>query len=434
MARLRIRLELNRGGAGVPLPKLARVVDEARKFFDMLADDVRIAGNGGQWLAADFDSKALNFTAEYIGEVSPSQVRDFYAAFDGVTSLRRATISQFARIADAIDQDELIGFGLYQGDAEEEPSEWRSLSKRDAVRILGEIRLLEEEAGDGEQESRLPAAASGMFHERREREVGTRALESRVLDRIARVEGELSEHSQAISELRGRTAVTEQSLGRLLSSVEDFCDRAAQQFAKAPIAPVAPVSLPLPVEALPVAAPVPIPPSAPVPPPSDTVVASSAAAIERPARNLWIIPVSACLAAAAAGILYFGGVFTPPASSASARVETAVVTPNPVAAVAPAPTLPAVARVPAASVRVEVYARESTWLSAWVDGKAVWANLIDANQVRTFEAATLVKLRLGNAGGVDVRWNGKAVGPIGRNGQVKDIDFTPARFQILPGN
>ena len=185
MARLRIRLELNREGAGVPLPKLARVVDEARKFFDMLAEDVRIVRDGGEWLAADFDSKSLNFTAEFIGEVSAPQVRDFYAAFDGVTSLRRATISQFAQIAEAIEPDELIGFGLYQGDADEEPVEWRSLSKRDAVRILEEIRLLDEAAGDGEQESRLPAAASGMFHQRREREGAPRALDSRLLDRIS---------------------------------------------------------------------------------------------------------------------------------------------------------------------------------------------------------------------------------------------------------
>ena len=36
MSRLRIRMELNRGGVGVPLHKLASVVDEAQKFFRML--------------------------------------------------------------------------------------------------------------------------------------------------------------------------------------------------------------------------------------------------------------------------------------------------------------------------------------------------------------------------------------------------------------
>src|SRR5260370_20886719 len=97
----------------------------------------------------------------------------FYAAFDGVTSLRRATIAQFARIADSIDEDELIGFGLYQSDEESEPSEWRSLSKRDALRINEEIRLLLDRAGARDGESRIPAAldanaAASLFRDRRE--------------------------------------------------------------------------------------------------------------------------------------------------------------------------------------------------------------------------------------------------------------------------
>src|SRR5262249_11161966 len=135
MSRLRIRMELNRGGVGVPLHKLASVVEEAQKFFRMLGDDVHIDNDRGEWLGLDFDNKSLNFTAEYVGPVEPAQVREFYAAFDGVTLMRRATIAQFARIADAIEEDELIGFGLYQNDQEIEPSEWRSLSKREALRI-----------------------------------------------------------------------------------------------------------------------------------------------------------------------------------------------------------------------------------------------------------------------------------------------------------
>src|SRR5258708_2782852 len=116
MARLRVRVELNRGGVGVPLHKLASVVDEAQKFFHMLADDVRIEKGKGEWLGFDFDHESLNFTAEYVGPVSAEQVRAFNAAFDGTTSLRRGTIDQFARITSAIGEDELIGFGLYQGE------------------------------------------------------------------------------------------------------------------------------------------------------------------------------------------------------------------------------------------------------------------------------------------------------------------------------
>src|SRR5579883_2497051 len=108
MARLRIRIELSRGGVGVPLGKLASVVDEAQKFLRMLAEDIHVDSNG-EWLGFDFDHESLNFTAEFTGPVTAEQVAAFHAAFDGTTSLQRATIAQFARITNAIDEDELIG-------------------------------------------------------------------------------------------------------------------------------------------------------------------------------------------------------------------------------------------------------------------------------------------------------------------------------------
>ena len=107
MSRLRIRIELNRGGVGVPLHKLASVVEEAQKFFHLLTEDVQIDQSKGEWLGFDFGNESLNFTAEFVGPVTVEQVAAFRAAFDGTTSLRRATISQFARITDAIEQDEL---------------------------------------------------------------------------------------------------------------------------------------------------------------------------------------------------------------------------------------------------------------------------------------------------------------------------------------
>src|SRR5437016_9836776 len=195
MARLRIRLELNRGGVGVPLEKMARVVDEAQRFFRMLGEDVHIDKDSGDWLGFDFDHESLNFTAEFVGPVDATQVRDFYAAFDGVTQLRRATIAQFAHIADAIGEDELIGFGLYQDDRQSEPGEWRSLSKREALRITEEIRMLLDRAGDGDGESRLPAAldpgaAASLFRDRREH--------GGLAERVARLENEMTRQGEAI--------------------------------------------------------------------------------------------------------------------------------------------------------------------------------------------------------------------------------------------
>src|SRR5712671_7919075 len=157
MARLRIRIELNRGGMGVPLYKLASVVDHAQKFFHMLSEDIHIDHTKGERRGFDFDHESLNFTAEFVGHVTAEQVSDFNASIDGTTPLRRATIAQFARITEAIEEDELIGFGLYMSDEGNEPSDWRCLSRRDALRITEEIQMLIEASGEMDHESHLPA-------------------------------------------------------------------------------------------------------------------------------------------------------------------------------------------------------------------------------------------------------------------------------------
>ena len=136
---------------------MASVVEETRKFFYLLSEDVHIEADRGEWLASDFDAESLNFTAEYAGPVSADQAHAFGAAFSGATSLRRDTIAQFTRIADFLGEDELVGFGLYQSDQETEPTEWRCLSKRDAMRFGDEIKLLAQAAGEQMSETQLPA-------------------------------------------------------------------------------------------------------------------------------------------------------------------------------------------------------------------------------------------------------------------------------------
>jgi len=241
MPRLRIRIELNRGGVGVPLHKLASVVDEAQKFFYLLTEDVQIDQSKGEWLGFDFGNESLNFTAEFVGPVTAEQVAAFRAAFDGTTSLRRATISQFARITDAIEQDELIGFGLYLSDEGNEPSEWRCLSRRDALRITEEIQLLIAASGEAERESHLPAVtASGagarLFSDRRERGLESakwaayvREVEANVDRRITRVEQALEGQSSLIEDLHAKSSSTEDSVRKLLTAVEGFCAQTTRQ-------------------------------------------------------------------------------------------------------------------------------------------------------------------------------------------------------------
>lgn len=269
MARLRIRIELNRRMAGVPLDKMASVVEETRKFFYLLAEDVRMEADRGEWLASDFDAESLNFTAEYGGPVSAEQVQAFGAAFSGATSLRRATIAQFTRIADFLGEDELVGFGLYQSDQEMEPTEWRCLSKRDAMRFGDEIRLLAEAAGEHLPETQLPAvlpqvmngsiAGRRLFKDRREREAlaadpskAVREMESNFARRIGLLEEEVAEQTRRMQQISGNPEAAEEKFQKLLSAMETFWAQAPRQFAQLP----APAPEPAP-EPAPAAAPAP---------------------------------------------------------------------------------------------------------------------------------------------------------------------------------
>ena len=287
MARLRVRIELNRRMSGVPLDKMASVVEETRKFFFLLAEDVHIDADRGEWLASDFDAESLNFTAEYAGPVSPEQVQAFGAAFSGATSLRRATIAQFTRIAEFLGEDELVGFGLYQSDQEPEPTEWRCLSKRDAMRFGQEIKLLAEAAGEQSSETQLPAVMNGsiagrrLFKDRREREAlaadpskVVRELESNLSRRIGLLEGELAEQTRRLQQVSIRPDLAEERFEKLLAAMETFWARAPRQFPQLPA--------PQPTQALEVPPALEASPSAQIALAFEAAPAAAAVAVEAP--------------------------------------------------------------------------------------------------------------------------------------------------------
>jgi cytoskeleton protein RodZ len=116
-------------------------------------------------------------------------------------------------------------------------------------------------------------------------------------------------------------------------------------------------------------------------------------------------------------------------SPATGRVSLASVSPvaaGPAAATAPRQDEPA---APAGSrVELELTATEDTWLSVSSDGTPVFSGLLEANQTRTIEGKEFAKLRVGNAAGLEVRLNGKPLGPLGAHGQVRDLVFTSDKF------
>jgi hypothetical protein len=151
MARIRIRIELNKGRVGIPLHKLAEVVAQTEKFLKMLGQDERLESGTGQWIGLDFSNGSLAYTAEYGAEVDAKAEYRFTSEFDNLRRgkptqrVRFATRRQYVRIADPLDEDESVDFGVYK-EGSSQP-DFVALSKRDVRLVLGDLQLPVEAIG-----------------------------------------------------------------------------------------------------------------------------------------------------------------------------------------------------------------------------------------------------------------------------------------------
>lgn len=84
-------------------------------------------------------------------------------------------------------------------------------------------------------------------------------------------------------------------------------------------------------------------------------------------------------------------------------------------------TSPPVPEVKKALVLIE--ARQDCWLNVVVDGETVFTKIIKAGDKQEFEGKESVYIKAGNAGGIDITFNGKKVEPIGKYGEVKETEF-----------
>jgi cytoskeleton protein RodZ len=89
----------------------------------------------------------------------------------------------------------------------------------------------------------------------------------------------------------------------------------------------------------------------------------------------------------------------------------------------PAPADPAIS--------VDLSATEKTWVSLSSAGRMVFSGVLDPSQTKNFAIAESARLLTGNAAGLDVRMNGRSLGPLGSRGQVKVVLFNQDNFQIL---
>jgi hypothetical protein len=72
---------------------------------------------------------------------------------------------------------------------------------------------------------------------------------------------------------------------------------------------------------------------------------------------------------------------------------------------------------------LEINARSDVWLFITADGEELWQGILRPNQTRQVQAAESIRLTVGNAGGVELMLNGKPLGELGREGEVKRVSI-----------
>ncbi len=92
--------------------------------------------------------------------------------------------------------------------------------------------------------------------------------------------------------------------------------------------------------------------------------------------------------------------------------------------------LPVTVTQDAAGVVLDLSATEKTWVSITSNGKRIFSGILQPSESKKL-TADMATIKVGNAAGIEVRWNGKPIGPIGGRGEVRTVRFTPEDFQIL---
>jgi len=81
------------------------------------------------------------------------------------------------------------------------------------------------------------------------------------------------------------------------------------------------------------------------------------------------------------------------------------------------------------SFSVVIKARQDSWISIVADGRPLWTGTMNAHSQRSITAGKELVLRTGNAAGIEVSYNGKALGALGKENQVRTFTFNTSGLQ-----
>jgi cytoskeleton protein RodZ len=76
-----------------------------------------------------------------------------------------------------------------------------------------------------------------------------------------------------------------------------------------------------------------------------------------------------------------------------------------------------------ATFLVQVKAKEDSWVSIVADGKSVMQRVLTADKRKSIKAGKTLILRTGNAGGIEVSFNGRPLGALGNENEPRTLTF-----------
>jgi cytoskeleton protein RodZ len=79
--------------------------------------------------------------------------------------------------------------------------------------------------------------------------------------------------------------------------------------------------------------------------------------------------------------------------------------------------------------QVSLNATEDAWVQFSSAGKILYIGVLKAGESKSLEAANTARLMVGNSGGLNLKINGQALGPLGPRGQPRTVTLTPAGVQ-----
>jgi hypothetical protein len=146
VTRIRLKIELNPGGVGVRLDKLAKISTEVEKFIRLLAIDSGAEPQLGDFVAKDFYEGSFGTVVEYANNVDPAAAVKFndglrfFADFKDPhkyinDEFSPATVRQFIELGTVIDPDEVVRLGIIGADAPTDNAEWKSVTKLTTLNV-----------------------------------------------------------------------------------------------------------------------------------------------------------------------------------------------------------------------------------------------------------------------------------------------------------